>query len=113
MAERHVPRRHLLPAVLVHRTGDGSPHDEVRTVVDFLQVFDLAGRQKSPDFIQCPFALDGVLEVALSCGITASNHEKYFSGDEQGHLAAYDTATGREVLACAACGAAKAKGTWP
>jgi hypothetical protein len=42
-----------------------------------------------------------------------NNHEKYFSGDEQGHLAAYDTATGREVLACAACGAAKAKGTWP
>jgi hypothetical protein len=66
-------------------------------VVDFLQVFDLAGRQKSPDFIQCPFALDGVLEVALSCGITASNHEKYFSGDEQGHLARNNTASRTKI----------------
>ena len=84
-------------------TGYRPPHDKVQPVIDFLQVFDLTGGQKSPDLIQCPFPLDGVLEVGLSCGIATGYHEKYSSGDEQVHSAAYDTATGREVLACAAC----------
>ena len=84
-------------------TGYRTPHDKVQPVIDFLQVFDLTGGQKSPDLIQCPFPLDGVLEVGLSCGIATGYHEKYSSGDEQVHSAAYDTATGREVLACAAC----------
>ncbi len=50
-----------------------------RFVIDLLQVFDLLGRQKSPDFLQSSFALDGVFEMSLRGGIPSGDDEEDLS----------------------------------
>jgi hypothetical protein len=55
------------------------PHDKIRAVVNVLQVFNLLGRQKSPDFLEGPFALDRILEMSLCGGISSGDYEKDLS----------------------------------
>ena len=52
------------------------PHDDVRAVANLLQVFNLLGWQKSPDFLQGPFALDRILEMSLCGGISSGDYQK-------------------------------------
>ena len=63
----------------VHWSRDRPPHDKVRTVVDSFQVFDLSGRQKSPDLLQGPCALDRVFEMSLRGGIPSGDDEEDLS----------------------------------
>jgi hypothetical protein len=48
-------------------------------VINLLQVFDLLGRQKSPDLLQGPFALNGVLEMFLGGRIPSGDDEEDLS----------------------------------
>lgn len=48
-------------------------------MINLLQVFDLLGRQKFPDFLQSPFALDRVFEMSVRGGIPSGDDEEDLS----------------------------------
>ena len=94
--KHHVSGRHLLPPGFIHWSGNCSPDDKVRAVVNLFQIVNLLGWQKSPDFLQGPFALDRVLEMSFCSGISSGNHKKDLSRISLGHWHAHHTATPTE-----------------
>jgi len=60
-----------LIAELFATTGNGSPYDKVRSVVDPLQILDFSCGEKLPNFLEASLALDCVLEMSLCGGVSS------------------------------------------